>query len=271
MTMSYRIPEQLESHVGSLRALLSELMTEERLARFASVLDRRTRDVVAVFQDTHHSHNISAVLRTCEALGFQDSLFVYKDEYRNPRMRDCVERGSATWLSLRRGETIEDVVRVLKNSGYLVGLVSLPHFHTSSDYYKESLPTFSNYEIASPRFVEFAAGQRVALVFGNEALGVAENWTPHADFYCYVAMNGFVESLNLSVCAGILLARFREVIESGVIPGWSVGLNPDERALVLDRWCAQSLANARRVVHHNYPILKDYFEFVVSGKYFQPF
>jgi tRNA (guanosine-2'-O-)-methyltransferase len=269
--MRYTIPSHLEPHLGSLRALLSAQMTEERLSRFSEVLDGRSRDVVAVFQDTHHSHNISAVLRTCDALGFQDALFVYKDEYRNPRLKDCVERGAASWLSLRRAETIADVVKALKSSGYLVGLVSLPDFRDSAGYYSSNLPSFSNLEISGERFCNFVAGRRIALVFGNEAVGVACDWVCHADFYCHVGMTGFVESLKLSVCAGILLSRYRVVIESRAIFGWSEGLNPDERALLFDCWCAQSLANARRIIAHNHPELKEYYDFVMPGRYFQPF
>lgn len=271
MNMCYTIPSHLEPHLGSLRALLSEHMTAERLSRFSQVLDGRSRDVVAVFQDTHHSHNISAVLRTCDALGFQDALFVYKNAYRNPRLKDCVERGAASWLSLRRAETIEDVVKTLKASGYLVGLVSLPDFRDSAGYYSKQLPAFSNLEISGEGFSRFVDGRRIALVFGNEAVGVAHDWVCHADFYCYVEMTGFVESLNLSVCAGILLARFREVIASRQISGWSEGLTPDERALLFDNWCAQSLANARRIVAHNYPDLKEYYDFVMPGQFFRPF
>ena len=38
---------------------------------------------------------------------------------------------------------------------------------------------------------------RIALVSGNEKLGLAEEWAQYADGYLHVEMNGFVESLNV--------------------------------------------------------------------------
>ncbi len=271
MSMEYQLPLHLEEHRGSLRALLDDILTPERVARFSTVLNGRSRCVVPVFQDTHHCHNISAVLRTADALGFQDALFVYQEEYRKARVHDTVERGSSRWLSLRRASTVRQCAERLKADGYAVALVSLPSFFDSAAHYQHQLPMFSNMELSGEPFAEFLGGRRLAVVFGNESEGISPDWTPFADLYCYVTMTGFVESLNLSVCAGILLARLREIIDSGGLPCVQTSLVPNERELLLDHWCVQSFPNAGQLVNIKYSILQEYFEFVSKGMYFRPF
>jgi tRNA (guanosine-2'-O-)-methyltransferase len=269
--MDYVLPEHLENHRGSLRALLENIITPERQERFSSVLNGRTRAVVPVFQDTHHTHNISAVLRTADALGFQDALFVYQEEYKKPRLHDTVERGASRWLSLRRANNIEICARTLKASGYAIGLVTLPNFLVSSAHYQHQLPAFASPEFSGEAFTEFLGGRRLALVFGNESEGISKEWAPFADLYCYVPMTGFVESLNLSVCAGMLLGKLKEVIDSSMIPSWSEGLTPNEREYLFDHWCIQTFARTRSLVDNKAPELKEYFRNMAIGAYFAPF
>lgn len=271
MSMNYVLSPELETHRGSLRVLFEDILTPQRIARFSDVLDGRTRAVLPVFQDTHHCHNISAVLRTADALGFQDAFFVYHEEYRKPRVHDTVERGASRWLSLRRPNSVAECARVLHAAGYAIALVSLPNFPVSAVHYQHHLPTFSNLELGSHSFSRFLQGRRLALVFGNESEGVADVWNGFADLYCYVQMSGFVESLNLSVCAGILLGRFRELIDSGVLWAGMAALTSDEREYLFDHWSVQTFPNGRLVVKDKAPILKDYFAAVSCGAYFRPF
>ena len=43
-----------------------------RLSRAEAVLSARLRGITVVLEDAHDPHNVSAVLRTCEAFGIQD-------------------------------------------------------------------------------------------------------------------------------------------------------------------------------------------------------
>jgi tRNA (guanosine-2'-O-)-methyltransferase len=271
MSMNYALPQHLNQHQGSLRALLEPMLTADRVARFSAVLDGRTRAVAPVFQDTHHCHNISAVLRTADALGFQDAFFVYQQEYRKPRLHDTVERGASRWLSLRRASTIAECAHSLQNAGYAIALVTLPSFWDSAVHYQHHLPAFSCADLSGDTFFEFLGNRKLALVFGNEADGIDPEWTPHAHLYCYVKMTGFVESLNLSVCAGMLLGKLREVIDSRLLPSFSDGLLPHERDLLLDHWCLHSTPKAKALIEANAPELKEYYRNIAAGCYFKPF
>ena len=47
-------------------------MTPRREERIQYVLNHRQGDLVVVMENVHDPHNISAVMRTCDAVGVQD-------------------------------------------------------------------------------------------------------------------------------------------------------------------------------------------------------
>ncbi|MEN9528639.1 MAG: hypothetical protein RI932_512 [Pseudomonadota bacterium] len=264
----YFIPADLQVDFGKVKEVLSAALTEERLKRFASVASTRTRAVMPVFESTHHCHNISAILRTADAFGFQDVSFVYHQPDMKFRLSDSVERGSSTWLSARRTSSIASCAAALKDSGYLIFLVSLPSFARTSVYYKGELPSFAAQDIGTPPFLELVGHKRIALVSGNEKFGLSENWAEFADGYLHVDMNGFVESLNVSVCAGILLHALRSQWLPKTI---SHALSADQQSLLVEHWVARSCQNARAIIERENPLLLPWFDFVRGGKFYSPF
>jgi len=47
-------------------------MTSERQQRIESVLNRRQPDLTIVLENVFDPHNISAIMRTCDAVGIQE-------------------------------------------------------------------------------------------------------------------------------------------------------------------------------------------------------
>ncbi|NBO37629.1 hypothetical protein EBU99_03500 [bacterium] len=264
----YFIPADLQGDFGGVSSALSGVLTEQRIVRFAEVAAQRTRSVMPVFESTHHSHNISAVLRTADAFGFQDVSFVYHQKDMKFRLSDSVERGSSTWLTARRTTSIDHCAATLKASGYKIFLVSLPNFARTSEHYQRHLLSFAAHEIGSDEFLKTVGDSRIALISGNEKFGISEDWTRHADGYLHVAMNGFVESLNVSVCAGILLhaLRFQWLPRTHI-----QALSASEQELLVEHWIARSCQNARQIIEQKTPLLIPWFEFVRAGQFYAPF
>ena len=265
--LDYFIPESLQAEVGLFRSFIAPFVTEQRISRMEGVLRERTRQVLPVFENTHHTHNISAVLRTMDALGYQDVIQLYSDSEMRFRLKDTVERGSSQWLGPRRSKSFEQCLDVLKKSGCVIGLVSLPTFFKTAGDYESSKPSFSSAEFQTKEFEEMVSGKKIALVFGNEASGVEAQWHQHADFYTHVNMYGFVESLNLSVCAGILLSSLREAAQKSLLskmPSW-------EQTLLLDHWLAKDTDRASELIENQKPELWCYFDFVKRGLFWDPF
>src|SRR5262245_56374512 len=90
-----------------------------RLARAEAVLAARLRHWCVVLEDAHDPHNVSAVLRTCEALGIQDVHLVAEaqaESILNPR----VTIGAHRWLTLHRHRGAKAAVTALRASGYRI-------------------------------------------------------------------------------------------------------------------------------------------------------
>lgn len=260
------VDPQWVNAVGQVTSVLEDQMTARRLTRLRESLENRKRGVLTLFENTHHSHNISAVLRTLDALGFLESIFVYNQPEMRFRARDQVERGASKWLLTRRARSIPEVAALLRESGYHVALVSLPEFSQTSASYRKGLPEFSADQLTSREFLQTTQEKPIALVLGAELKGISDEWLAFADSYISVRMQGFVESLNVSVCAGILLHALREYCEC--LGG--TRLTERERALVLDFWTARSVQNSRELCLMRRPELLPYFEMVRAGAFFRP-
>jgi tRNA (guanosine-2'-O-)-methyltransferase len=265
--LDYFIPESLQGELGEFRNFIAPFVTEQRILRMETVLEQRTRCVLPIFENTHHTHNVSAVMRTMDAMGFQDLVQLYSDSEMRFRLKDTVERGSSHWLNPRRGQSLLECVSVLKKSNYLIGLVTLPTFFRTSGDYSSDLPSFSSNEFQDAKFQSVVGAKSIALVFGNEADGVEAAWKEHADFYVHVDMFGFVESLNMSVCAGILFSNLRSALQGNK----DYRLSSWIRALLLDHWLAKDTQSASELVQKQMPGLWAYFEFVKRGRFFDPF
>ena len=164
-------------------ALLEPLVRERRRERILAVVEARLSSVQVVFDAPHDPHNGAAVVRSCEAFGVQRINVI---ERREPFLvASSVTRGSEKWIDLRRWETAEQAVRSLASEGYeLVGA------HADGELAPQDL----------------ASIPRLALVLGNERDGISEELTRACARSVRVPMRGFVESLNVSVVAAILLA-----------------------------------------------------------------
>jgi len=166
-------------------------MTPERFAKLKAVLDRRQPDLTVLAEDVHKAHNISAVLRTCDAVGVMELNAVSPSgAFRRHRM---ISGGSRKWVRLRTHDSTEAACCSLKESGYQL---LAAHFSTGSVDYR--VPDYT---------------RPTALLLGSELLGVSAQAAALADLQIVVPMRGLVESLNVSVAAAVILyeaARQRE-------------------------------------------------------------
>ena len=90
-----------------------------RLLRAESVLAGRQRDITVVLEDARDTHNVSAVLRTCEALGIQDVHLVVENHESAEINRD-VTKGAHRWLTLHRHYGNAQAMAALRQAGYRI-------------------------------------------------------------------------------------------------------------------------------------------------------
>jgi len=166
-------------------------MTPERFAKLKSVLDRRQPDLTVLAEDVHKAHNISAILRTCDAVGVTELHFVsHGGEFARHRM---ISGGSRKWLRTRRHGDIAAAIDCL-HTGF---------FQIVAAHFSESAVDYRTWDFTQP----------TALLLGAELLGVSDRAATRADRQIFIPMRGLVKSLNVSVAAAVILyeaARQRE-------------------------------------------------------------
>lgn len=164
--------------------LLEPLVRDRRAERLRSVIDQRLSSVQVLFDAPHDPHNGAAVIRTCEAFGVQ---FVHVVE-RLERFLSAtsVSRGSEKWVDVQRWPSVPEAIAHMRAGG-----LELVAAHPDGELAPHDLA-------AIPRF---------ALVLGNERDGIADELAAACDKRVKVPMRGFIESLNVSVTAAVLLAQ----------------------------------------------------------------
>ena len=166
--------------------------TDRREQRVYATLRHRQPDLTVVLEDVHDPHNVSAVLRSCDAVGVLDVHLVYIHEELPRRAFARSTSGSAAkWLRTFTHESVENCYTALRKQGCTILVSALGIERTT--------------------LFEIDLTQPVALVFGNEHRGVSATAVTGADGTFVIPMMGMVQSLNISVaCAVTLFEAMRQ-------------------------------------------------------------
>jgi tRNA (guanosine-2'-O-)-methyltransferase len=208
---------ELPADPASVIAALDPLLTAERRSRIDAVLSARSRAVVAVLDGVLDPHNISAVLRSADAFGVQEVHIITRGDrfLASPK----VSQGADRWLDVVKHATARACVTALHQRGHRVYVACMAGTLRPETLADEAKP---------------------AIVFGNEHAGVSDELRELADGTYAVPMQGFVQSLNVSVAAGITLFE--------AMRGRRGDLQASDREHLQARYCLLSVPRADEVV-----------------------
>ncbi len=180
--------------------------TARRQARISQTLLRRQTDLTFVLEDVHDRHNVSAVLRSCDAVGILTLHVVYRQD-RPPEdaFARTTSSGAVKWVDVVRHDSVASCYAALRDNGMTILATALEA--DSHDLY--------DLDLTRP----------TALVFGNEQRGVSDEARTAADGTVASPMLGMVESLNISVaCAVTAFEAMRQRRAAGAYdrPGLAV-------------------------------------------------
>jgi len=171
-------------------------MTPERFEKLTAVLKKRQGDIAIVMENVFDPHNISAVMRTCDAVGVQD---IYVLNTKIPRHKKWGFRSSSSakkWLTAHQFENTKECFDALRKN------------------YSTILTTHLSSDAVSLHSIDFT--KSIALVFGNEHSGVSDETRAMADGNFIIPQVGIIRSLNISVaCAVTLYEAFRQKSNAG--------------------------------------------------------
>ncbi len=189
--------------------------TKERLEVIKKVLSKRQNDIVVVLENVHDPHNVSAVLRTCDAIGILHIYLIYHSGQEFPQLGNKSSGRVRKWMFIHKYTSVEECFTDLKKEGFSI---------ISTHLYNESKSIF-----------EVDLTQKIALVFGNEHEGVSNEIVVGSDTIVLIPQVGFAESLNISVaCSICLYEAFRQKDILGHYS--SPKLDVSEEKLILEHW-----------------------------------
>jgi tRNA (guanosine-2'-O-)-methyltransferase len=171
-------------------------MTPEREQRLTSVLDKRQDNITVVLENVFDPHNISAVMRTCDAVGVQDIYILNTKIPRHKKWGVKSSSSAAKWLTIHQFDNAEECFSSLRKC------------------YSTILTTHLSSDALSLHSIDLT--KNIALVFGNEHSGVSEEIRALADANFVIPQVGMIRSLNISVaCAVTLYEAYRQKSNAG--------------------------------------------------------
>lgn len=176
------------THGANHQGVVAVLLREARRDRYADpdeIIDSITGTPLLVLLDgIEDPHNLGAVLRACECTGV-DGVFI--PEHRAAGINETVAKtsaGAVEYVKVARVTNLVPLIDSLKQRGiWVIGV-------------EGGGPTsYTDFDLTIP----------LALVFGSEGKGIRRLVLERCDAVISIPMHGRLNSLNVSVAAGVLL------------------------------------------------------------------
>jgi len=161
-------------------------LTEQRYNKLKNVVFQRQKYLTIVLENVHDPHNVSAVLRSCDAVGI-DKVYLIYNTNKFPKIGRVSSASAKKWIELTKFSNVDDCFTELRKEKYKIYST-----HMSDTGKNKSL-------------YEFDLTKKVAIVFGNEHLGVTEDVKIKSDSNLIIPMYGMIQSLNISVSVAVCL------------------------------------------------------------------
>ncbi|MEM8908073.1 MAG: RNA methyltransferase [Bacteroidota bacterium] len=169
-------------------------MTPEREAKFKKVVRARQPNLTVILENVHDSHNIGAVLRTCDSVGIREIYVLNSDPRLHENELTLGKRsssGARKWVEVHFYKDTAACLQTVKSR------------------YDKIYSTHLDADAVG--LYDLNLSGSVALLFGNEHEGLTKEALAYSDGNFVIPQVGMVESLNISVaCAVTLYEAYRQ-------------------------------------------------------------
>ncbi|QQS38145.1 MAG: RNA methyltransferase [Ignavibacteriales bacterium] len=163
---------------------MKSFKTEKRTNKIVTVVKARQQTLKVVLENIHDPHNVSAIFRTCDAVGVEKVSLIYNNEP-FPRIGKKSSASAFKWVEKEKFTTVDECYSNLRKEGFKIFASAIA-------------PSAKN-------LYELDLTDKVAIVLGNEHRGVSEESASKADELFLIPMMGMVQSLNVSVATAVIL------------------------------------------------------------------
>ena len=203
-------------------------MTPKRTEKFRSVAKNRQPNLTVILENVFDTHNIGAVLRSCDSVGIGEIFVLYTEPEKQRRTLKIGKRTSAgtrKWVDIRYYHSIEKCFQAVREKYHTI---LATHLSTKSE-------SLYKLDLTKP----------TALLFGNERLGITPETLAQVDGNFIIPQMGMAESLNISVaCAVTLYEAYRQRAEKGFYTDRPV-LNKTQQNDLFDEYCRRDAADEK--------------------------
>jgi tRNA (guanosine-2'-O-)-methyltransferase len=202
-------------HIYDMMIRNKDNRTERRTERIREVAAKRRRDLTLILANIHDPHNVSAILRSCDAFGvFGVHLYYTHESF--PALGKKSSASAKKWVETWRERDAEKLMSGLASRGFKI----------LSTGFDENARPLQEVDFTRP----------TAVVLGNEHRGVDPELADRVDGGVYIPMQGMVQSFNVSVAAAIILYEaWRQRWAAGMID--ESGFAPEELESLVEEWC----------------------------------
>ncbi len=197
------------------------LVVAQRLARMKEVLSSRQPDLRLFLERVVNYHNVSAILRTADAVGVFHVHYFHPDHL---PINEAISCGAHKWLFLHQEQEVTASLARLKAQGYQLvatGLFPEAKFFREVDYTRPTV-----------------------IIVGHELEGISEDIRKCADVLVKIPMYGMVQSLNVSVATAVILYEAeRQRRAKGLYDRCRLG--EDEMKAVLEKWAHEMVVREK--------------------------
>ncbi|MBM2813787.1 MAG: tRNA guanosine-2'-O-methyltransferase [Ignavibacteria bacterium] len=195
-----------------------DFTTEKRKKKLISVLSNRQPSLTVVLENINDPHNLSAVLRSCDAVGVLEAHLIYYGEQPFPHLSNTSSASASKWVNTIRFDSIQTSYEKLRKEGKKI----------YTTHMSKKAVSLYDLDLTEP----------VALVFGNEHSGVSEDAANLADSNFLIPQVGMIQSLNISVAAAVsLFEAYRQRMAAGMYD--QPVFDEEQLQNMLEQWAAR--------------------------------
>ncbi|MEY4474652.1 MAG: hypothetical protein RL248_419 [Pseudomonadota bacterium] len=158
-------------------------MNPQRYARISEMFVTRQPDLTVCLEQVHKPHNVSAIIRTADAVGIHQVHAIWPTTQMYTRLSSAA--GSNSWVQVKTYTHIVDAIVRLKS------------------YDMQILATHLSDKAVDFRKVDYT--RPTCILMGQEKTGISEEALALADQDIIIPMIGMVQSLNVSVASALIL------------------------------------------------------------------
>lgn len=148
----------------------------------------KAQPLVLILDGVEDPHNFGAIIRSADAFGVDGIIIKNRNQVPVNMTVSKVSTGAINYVKIAQVSNLSNAISTLKDNGYWI--------YASDGSAKDS-------------YADVKYDGAICLIMGSEGEGISKLVLRNSDFIIKIPMSGHVNSLNVSVATGILLARIR--------------------------------------------------------------